>query len=137
MTRRFVDAVAGTNAGIYDTRKTTPGLRKLERVSVIGMNEIRAMLDHGDPQDDMALLVLHREEGGRRVYGDPAFLRTHDLVPALEHLRDEGAPGMADLLPELARYGRQDPHDNGPERIPERRASRRASGRLAERIRAP
>jgi alpha-L-rhamnosidase len=44
---------------------------------------------------------------------------------------------FAGLLPELARYGRQDPHDNGPERIPERRDSRRALGRLAERIRAP
>jgi DNA-binding transcriptional ArsR family regulator len=43
---------------------------------------------------------------------------------------------FAGLLPELACYGRQDPHDNGPERIPERRASRRAPGRLAERIRA-
>ena len=31
---------------------------------------------------------------------------------------------FAGLLPELARYGRQDSHDNGPERIPERRASR-------------
>ena len=45
--------------------------------------------------------------------------------------------GFAGVLPELARYGRQDPLDNGPERIPERRAPRRASGRLAERIRAP
>ena len=43
---------------------------------------------------------------------------------------------FAGLPPELACYGRQDPHDNGPERIPERRASRRAPGRLAERIRA-
>jgi hypothetical protein len=42
---------------------------------------------------------------------------------------------FAGLLPELARYARQDPHDNGPERIPERRDSRRASGQLAERIR--
>lgn len=51
---------------------------------------------------EMLVPILHREEGGRRVYGDPAFLRTHDLVPALEHLRDEGAAGMADLLPELS-----------------------------------
>lgn len=35
MTRRFVDAVAGTNAGIYDTRKTAPGLRALDKAAVV------------------------------------------------------------------------------------------------------
>ena len=34
LTRRFVDAVAGTRATILDTRKTTPGLRVLERWAV-------------------------------------------------------------------------------------------------------
>jgi nicotinate-nucleotide pyrophosphorylase (carboxylating) len=34
MTRRFVDAVAGTGAGIFDTRKTTPGWRVLEKYAV-------------------------------------------------------------------------------------------------------
>ncbi|MGI6418410.1 MAG: carboxylating nicotinate-nucleotide diphosphorylase [Thermoguttaceae bacterium] len=34
LTRRYVDAVAGTRAGIYDTRKTTPGLRRLEKYAV-------------------------------------------------------------------------------------------------------
>ena len=34
LTRRFVDAVAGTNATILDTRKTTPGLRDLEKWAV-------------------------------------------------------------------------------------------------------
>lgn len=33
-TRRFVDAVKGTGAKIYDTRKTTPGLRILEKYAV-------------------------------------------------------------------------------------------------------
>ena len=33
-TRRYVDAVAGTRARIVDTRKTTPGLRALERQAV-------------------------------------------------------------------------------------------------------
>lgn len=37
---------------------------------------IRTMLDHGDPQDDMALLVLHREEGG----DSPPL---HIVVPAV------------------------------------------------------
>jgi nicotinate-nucleotide pyrophosphorylase (carboxylating) len=31
---RYVEAIAGTNARILDTRKTTPGLRKLEKAAV-------------------------------------------------------------------------------------------------------
>ncbi len=34
VTRRYVDAVAGTKAGIADTRKTTPGLRAFEKYAV-------------------------------------------------------------------------------------------------------
>ena len=34
ITRKFVDAVAGTGAQILDTRKTTPGLRALEKAAV-------------------------------------------------------------------------------------------------------
>ena len=34
LTRRYVDAVAGTNAVILDTRKTTPGLRAAEKWAV-------------------------------------------------------------------------------------------------------
>ena len=34
LTRRYVDAVAGTRAKIYDTRKTTPGWRRLEKYAV-------------------------------------------------------------------------------------------------------
>lgn len=33
-TRHYVDAVAGTGAHIYDTRKTTPGWRELEKYAV-------------------------------------------------------------------------------------------------------
>jgi nicotinate-nucleotide pyrophosphorylase (carboxylating) len=35
MARRFVEAVRGTNAVILDTRKTTPGLRLLEKEAVV------------------------------------------------------------------------------------------------------
>lgn len=34
LTRQFVDAVAGSSARILDTRKTTPGLRALEKAAV-------------------------------------------------------------------------------------------------------
>ena len=35
LTRQYVDAVAGTRAVILDTRKTTPGLRRLEKYAVL------------------------------------------------------------------------------------------------------
>jgi nicotinate-nucleotide pyrophosphorylase (carboxylating) len=34
LTRRYVDAISGTNAKIADTRKTTPGLRAFEKYAV-------------------------------------------------------------------------------------------------------
>src|SRR5690606_8631476 len=34
LTRRYVDAIADTRAAIIDTRKTTPGLRALEKYAV-------------------------------------------------------------------------------------------------------
>ena len=33
LARRFVDAVAGTGCRVLDTRKTTPGLRRLEKMA--------------------------------------------------------------------------------------------------------
>ena len=35
LTARFVDAVSGTSAKILDTRKTTPGMRRLEKAAVV------------------------------------------------------------------------------------------------------
>jgi nicotinate-nucleotide pyrophosphorylase (carboxylating) len=48
LTRAFVDAVAGTGARILDTRKTTPGLRTLEKSAVLaggGQNHRMGLFD--------------------------------------------------------------------------------------------
>jgi nicotinate-nucleotide pyrophosphorylase (carboxylating) len=48
LTRRFVEAVAGTAARIYDTRKTLPGWRALEKYAVRaggGMNHRHGLFD--------------------------------------------------------------------------------------------
>lgn len=48
LTRRFVDAVAGLKVRILDTRKTTPGLRALEKAAVVaggGMNHRFGLYD--------------------------------------------------------------------------------------------
>src|SRR5258706_340105 len=34
LTRRYVDAVSGSNAAIFDTRKTLPGWRRLQKYAV-------------------------------------------------------------------------------------------------------
>ncbi|MBA2742527.1 MAG: carboxylating nicotinate-nucleotide diphosphorylase [Actinobacteria bacterium] len=49
LTRRYVDAVAGTGVAILDTRKTTPGLRALEKQAVAagGGRNHRYGLDDG------------------------------------------------------------------------------------------
>lgn len=46
--------------------------------------------------------ILLRDEGGRRVYGDPARVVTDDLLATLERVRDVGAAAAAELLPEYA-----------------------------------
>jgi nicotinate-nucleotide pyrophosphorylase (carboxylating) len=48
LTRRYVDAIAGTKARIVDTRKTTPGLRAFEKYAVRaggGMNHRVGLFD--------------------------------------------------------------------------------------------
>ena len=46
--------------------------------------------------------ILLRDEGGRGIYGDPARVRTQDVVATLERVRDAGAAMVAELLPEYA-----------------------------------
>jgi len=44
-TRRFVEAVAGTGCAIVDTRKTTPGLRTLEKQAVVHGGGVNHRMD--------------------------------------------------------------------------------------------
>ena len=47
-TRRYVDAVQGTGARVYDTRKTTPGWRRLDKYAVVcggGRNHRAGLFD--------------------------------------------------------------------------------------------
>jgi nicotinate-nucleotide pyrophosphorylase (carboxylating) len=52
LTRRYVDAVAGTGAGVAHTRKTTPGLRALELQAVVAGGGVR----HRFGLDDVILI---------------------------------------------------------------------------------
>src|SRR5262245_38459321 len=46
--------------------------------------------------------ILLRDDGGRRIYGDPERVRTLDACETLERVRDLGAGAVAELLPEYA-----------------------------------
>src|ERR671919_2392077 len=75
LTRRYVDAVAGTGAAILDTRKTTPGLRVLEKhaVAVGGGRNHRLALDDGVLLKDNHL----RAAGSIREAVEAARAATH------------------------------------------------------------
>lgn len=70
LTRRYVDAIAGTNAKITDTRKTTPGLRALERYAVRaggGVNHRFGLADAVLIKDNHVAAVGSVKEAVRRA----------------------------------------------------------------------
>ena len=79
LTAQFVDLVRGTNAKVLDTRKTTPGLRKLEKYAVRagGGTNHRLDLQAGVLIKDNHLAAL----GG-------------DIAAAVTRARDIAAPGV-------------------------------------------
>ena len=76
-TRRFVDAIEGTGAHVYDTRKTTPGWRKLERFAV----RAGGGLNH---RFGLASAVLVKDNHLAALDGDVglAVRRARELAPA-------------------------------------------------------
>ncbi|MGA2620681.1 MAG: carboxylating nicotinate-nucleotide diphosphorylase [Thermoguttaceae bacterium] len=99
LTREYVQAVAGTGARIYDTRKTTPGWRLLEKYAVRcggGCNH-RSGLDAAVLiKDNHLALGLELSAGGRRGY-TPADA----VVAARRYVESHpGEPGR-DVLVEI------------------------------------
>lgn len=88
LARAYVDAVAGTGAKVYDTRKTTPGLRALEKYAVRagGAMNHRMGLFHEVLIKDNHLAVLMKVE---KVAGPDEV----DLRKPLEALR-KARPGV-------------------------------------------
>lgn len=87
LTARHVDAVAGTRARIVDTRKTTPGLRSLERQAVRdggGRNHRRSLSDAIMAKDNhLAVLTA----GGADLA--TALREARERMPHTAHLEVE------------------------------------------------
>jgi nicotinate-nucleotide pyrophosphorylase (carboxylating) len=100
LTRRFVDAVAGTRARIRDTRKTTPLLRLLEKraVEAGGGTPHRAGLDSGVlVKDNHVRLAGGVEEAARRARLVAADIPVEVEVESLSQIEAALAAG-ADML---------------------------------------
>jgi nicotinate-nucleotide pyrophosphorylase (carboxylating) len=119
LTRRFVEAVEGTGAQIVDTRKTTPGLRMLEKYAVAtgGGRNHRFGLDDGvlikDNHVALAGGVATAVERARKAVGhlhkvEVEVSRERDLRDAIEAgadilLLDNQTPEETRRLVEVAR----------------------------------
>lgn len=78
LTRRFVDALRGTHVAIVDTRKTTPGWRRLEKYAV----RCGGGVNH---RADLASAVLIKDNHLAAVDGDVAV--------AIRRVREHAAEG--------------------------------------------
>ena len=136
LTRAYVDAVAGTPAAVYDTRKTTPGWRALEKYAVRaggGHNHRMGLYDAVLVKDNhLAAMAL----GGQ---GDPIAALTDGLAAARAKVGPGGFVEIeVDTLTQLDAAMRLDVDvillDNmSPDQMAEAVARRKAAG-LAGRV---
>jgi nicotinate-nucleotide pyrophosphorylase (carboxylating) len=102
LTRRYVEAIEGTGAAVTDTRKTTPGLRALEKAAVRagGGTNHRSGLDDGVLiKDNHLALTGGVEEAVRRAKaGAPHLLKIEVEVESLEALREALGAGTDAVL---------------------------------------
>jgi nicotinate-nucleotide pyrophosphorylase (carboxylating) len=96
LARRYVDLVAHTNAHIYDTRKTTPGWRRLEKYAVRcgGGRNHRGGLDE-------AVLIKdnHLALGSQGPDRSKLFTPAEAVLRARQFAADRGVPGMVIEVP--------------------------------------
>jgi nicotinate-nucleotide pyrophosphorylase (carboxylating) len=97
LTRRWADAVAGTDARIRDTRKTTPGLRLLEKYAVrcgSGVNHRMSLSDAALVKDNHVVAaggVVAAFDAVRRDFPDLEVEVECDTVEQVREVVDAGA----------------------------------------------
>jgi nicotinate-nucleotide pyrophosphorylase (carboxylating) len=99
LTRRYVDAVRGTLAGIYDTRKTTPGWRSLEKYAVRcggGRNHRAGLFEAVLIKDNHLALGAELRPLGIGGYSPAeAVLKARQLL--IERLGDAGRQAIVEI----------------------------------------
>ncbi len=81
LTRKFVDAIAGTRARILDTRKTSPGLRMMEKYAVRCGGGQNHRLDLSD-----GVMIKHAHRNRRGIQPIEVEVRSlEELQQALSH----------------------------------------------------
>jgi nicotinate-nucleotide pyrophosphorylase (carboxylating) len=139
LTRRYVEAVAGTNTRILDTRKTTPGWRTLEKAAVRaggGENHRAGLYDMVLIKENHIALAGGLAEAVRRVRdqnsrGLPVVIEVHalaDLDAALEAGADRLLLDNMDTATMAAIVGKL-------ARMPERPALEASGNMTLERVR--
>src|SRR5262249_40363292 len=112
LTRKYVDAIAGTSAHIVDTRKTTPGLRAFEKYAVRcggGRNHRHGLYDAILIKDNHIVAAggigpvvsAARARAGHLVKIEVEVTSLIELHAALEHEID--AVLLDNMSPELLR----------------------------------
>jgi gamma-glutamyltranspeptidase/glutathione hydrolase len=97
-------AVPGLVAGLAEVHRRHGRMPWAELVEP-AIELARTAVAVGEPQaflHDILTVILQREEGGRRIYGDAARVVAVDFVPTLELVAERGAGAVRELLPELA-----------------------------------
>jgi nicotinate-nucleotide pyrophosphorylase (carboxylating) len=120
-TRRYVDAVAGTGAKIYDTRKTVPGLRLLDKYAVAaGGGENHRLGLH-----DMFLIKNNHIDRAGSITAAVQRIRARRAVqPIMIEVRDDRELGEAlSLKPDFIMLDNMTPDQL-------RRCVERAAGRV-------
>jgi nicotinate-nucleotide pyrophosphorylase (carboxylating) len=91
LTRQYVDLVAGTNAHIYDTRKTTPGWRRLEKYAV----RCGSGRNHRGGLDEAVLIKdNHLAFGSQSLGGSDRFTPAEAVARARRFAEQRGTPDM-------------------------------------------
>ncbi len=97
LTRAWADAIGGTKAAVRDTRKTTPGMRRLEKYAVRcggGQNHRMSLSDAALVKDNHVLAaggVAAAFEAVRRVFPDVPVEVEVDSMDQLDEVLEAGA----------------------------------------------
>lgn len=101
LTRKFVDAVAGTHAIILDTRKTAPGLRLTDKLAVTlggGQNHRTGLFDLVLIKDNHIDFAGSITTAVERVRASGTTLEIEVETRTLDHVREALALGVERIL---------------------------------------